>query len=108
MSDFQGFPTAALDFYDDLEMDNTRPFWEAHKAVYAESVKAPIVALTDALAPEFGTAKIFRPYRDVRFAKDKRPYNRHVSAILSPDGSKAVQGVFYVHIGLEGCYAGVA
>ena len=33
MSEFQGFPEAALDFYDDLEMDNTKSFWEAHKAV---------------------------------------------------------------------------
>jgi uncharacterized protein (DUF2461 family) len=73
MSDFTGFPEAALDFYDDLEMDNTRSYWEAHKATYLEAVKGPMVALTDALAPEFGTAKVFRPFRDVRFAKDKTP-----------------------------------
>jgi uncharacterized protein (TIGR02453 family) len=79
---FTGFPEAALDFYDDLEMDNTRSFWEAHKGVYAESVKAPIVALTDALAPEFGAAKVFRPYRDVRFAKDKTPYKTHQGAYV--------------------------
>ena len=83
MSDFQGFPTAALDFYDDLEMDNTRSFWEVHKAVYAESVKAPMVALTDALAPEFGAAKVFRPYRDVRFAKDKTPYKTAQGAYVA-------------------------
>jgi uncharacterized protein (TIGR02453 family) len=80
---FQGFPSAALDFYDDLEMDNTKSFWEAHKAVYAEAVKAPMVALTEALAPEFGTAKIFRPYRDVRFAKDKTPYKTHQGAYVA-------------------------
>ncbi|HXH80025.1 DUF2461 family protein [Nocardioides sp.] len=61
---FTGFPVAALDFYDDLEMDNTRSFWEANKAVYDESVAAPMKALTDALQPEFGAAKAFRPYRD--------------------------------------------
>lgn len=44
----------------------------------------------------------------MRFSKDKRPYNRHLSAILSPDGTKMEQGVFYVHIGLERCFAGVA
>jgi uncharacterized protein (TIGR02453 family) len=80
---FQGFPSAALDFYDDLEMDNTKSFWEAHKGVYAEAVKAPMVALTEALAPEFGTAKIFRPYRDVRFAKDKTPYKTHQGAYVA-------------------------
>jgi uncharacterized protein (TIGR02453 family) len=80
---FQGFPSAALDFYDDLEMDNTRSFWEKNKHVYEASVKAPMLALTEALAPEFGTAKIFRPYRDVRFAKDKTPYKTHQGAYVA-------------------------
>ncbi|CAB4693152.1 MAG: TIGR02453 family protein [Actinobacteria bacterium] len=74
---FEGFPVAALDFYDDLEVDNTKSFWEAHKGVYATSVKAPFTALAAALEPEFGSMKIFRPYRDVRFAKDKTPYKTH-------------------------------
>ncbi len=84
---FNGFPVAALDFYDDLEMDNTRSFWDAHKQVYAESVRAPMVALTDALAPEFArdkkTVKVFRPYRDVRFAKDKTPFKTQQGAFVS-------------------------
>ena len=80
--EFQGFPVAALDFYDDLEVDNTKSFWEAHKHVYAESVKAPMTALCAALEPEFGRAKIFRPYRDVRFAKDKTPYKTHQGAYV--------------------------
>ncbi len=75
--EFTGFPEAALDFYDDLEVDNTRSFWEAHRAVYDDAVRAPMIALCRALEPEFGEAKIFRPYRDVRFAKDKTPYKTH-------------------------------
>ena len=79
---FAGFPVAALDFYDDLEMDNTKSFWDAHKATYNEAVKAPMTALTDALSDEFGQAKIFRPYRDVRFSKDKQPYKTHQGAFV--------------------------
>jgi uncharacterized protein (TIGR02453 family) len=82
VSEFHGFPEAALDFYDDLEMDNTKSFWEAHKAIWTEAVKAPMSALTDALADEFGAAKVFRPYRDVRFAKDKTPYKTHQGAYV--------------------------
>ncbi|MEQ6902812.1 DUF2461 domain-containing protein [Nocardioides sp. YIM 152588] len=82
MTTFEGFSSAALDFYDDLEVDNTKSFWEAHKAVYAEQVKAPMVALTGALEQEFGPAKVFRPYRDVRFAKDKTPYKTHQGAFV--------------------------
>ena len=77
---FTGFTEAALDFYDDLEIDNTKSFWEAHKDVYLASVKAPMTALVTALEPDFGTPKIFRPFRDVRFAKDKTPYKTHQGA----------------------------
>ncbi|CAN5442501.1 DUF2461 domain-containing protein [soil metagenome] len=81
--EFTGFPVAALDFYDDLEVDNTKSFWDAHKDVYQTSVKAPMAALCRALEPEFGTAKIFRPFRDVRFAKDKTPYKTHQGAFVA-------------------------
>ena len=74
---FAGIPVAALDFYEDLENDNSKAFWTAHKDVYDEQVKAPLVALAAALGPEFGEAKLFRPYRDIRFAKDKTPYKTH-------------------------------
>ena len=39
-------------------------------------------ALAAALEPEFGSMKIFRPYRDVRFAKDKTPYKTHQGAFV--------------------------
>jgi uncharacterized protein (TIGR02453 family) len=77
MAGFAGIPTAALDFYEDLEADNTKSFWTAHKQVYEQSVREPLEALAAALAPEFGSPKFFRPYRDVRFAKDKTPYKTH-------------------------------
>ncbi|GAA0593580.1 DUF2461 domain-containing protein [Kribbella sandramycini] len=79
---FTGFPAAALDFYDDLEMDNSKTFWTERKHVYEESVRAPMVALLAELEPEFGTAKVFRPYRDVRFARDKTPYKTHQGAFI--------------------------
>jgi uncharacterized protein (TIGR02453 family) len=83
MTEFTGFPEAALDFYDDLELDNTKSFWAAHKQVYESAVRLPMTALLTALEPEFGTAKVFRPYRDVRFAKDKTPYKTHQGAFVA-------------------------
>lgn len=80
---FNGFPESALDFYDDLEVDNTKDYWETHKHIYQASVRAPMIALTEALADEFGTAKVFRPYRDVRFSKDKTPYKTHQGAFVA-------------------------
>jgi len=40
---------AALDFYDDLELDNSKTFWSAHKDVYESAVRAPMTALVAAL-----------------------------------------------------------
>jgi uncharacterized protein (TIGR02453 family) len=80
---FTGIPIAALDFYEDLEADNTKAFWTAHKHVYDEAVRAPLEALAAALEKEFGPAKFFRPYRDIRFAKDKTPYKTQQGAWFS-------------------------
>lgn len=80
---FTGFTERALDFYDDLEVDNSKAFWQANKATYDEHVRAPMLALTAALAREFGDAKVFRPYRDVRFSHDKTPYKTHQGAYVA-------------------------
>jgi len=101
-STFAGFPVAALDFYDDLEVDNTRAYWEKHKDVYTESVKAPMAALCAAVAPEFGEAKVFRPYRDVRFAKDKTPFKTHQGAFV-PAGPATG---WYVEVSARGVRTG--
>lgn len=100
---FDGFPEAALDFYDDLEIDNTKSFWEANRHVYMESVKQPMTELTTALADEFGEAKIFRPYRDVRFSKNKTPYKTHQGAFV---GVAPATG-YYVQVGAPGVRTGV-
>ena len=42
---FTGIPVAALDFYEDLEADNSKSFWTAHKHIYEESVRTPLEAL---------------------------------------------------------------
>ncbi|WP_370247058.1 DUF2461 domain-containing protein [Nocardioides sp.] len=99
---FEGFPVAALDFYDDLEVDNTKSFWEAHKHIYRDAVKAPFDAVAAAVAEEFGPLKIFRPYRDVRFAKDKTPYKAHQGAFV---GTGPATG-WYVELSSHGLRTG--
>jgi uncharacterized protein (TIGR02453 family) len=92
---FTGVPTAALDFYEDLEADNSKAFWSAHKHVYEESVRAPLEALVSELGVEFGSAKLFRPYRDVRFSKDKSPYK-------TAQGAWFGETSLYLHISAAG------
>jgi len=94
---FSGWPEEALDFYEGLAADNSKTYWTAHKHVYEAAVLRPMTELVEELAPEFGEAKIFRPYRDVRFSKDKTLYKTHIGALV---------GRGYVQFSLEGLAAG--
>ena len=102
MSSFTGIPHAATDFYARLEEDNTKEFWAAHKEDYERDVRAPLVALTEALAPEFGEAKLFRPHRDVRFSKDKSPYKTHQGAYVQTAEATG----WYVQVSADGLLLG--
>jgi len=68
---FRGWPAEALEFYEDLEADNSKAYWTAHKDVYETVVLSPMKAIPAELAPEFGDGKVFRPNRDVRFSTGK-------------------------------------
>ena len=83
---FRGWPAEALEFFDELAVDNSKAYWTAHKQVYDEKVFAPMAALVAELENEFGTGKIFRPYRDVRFSTDKSPYKTEIAASLERGG----------------------
>ena len=99
---FRGWPAEALEFYDGLLADNSKTYWLAHKSTYDEQVRAPMVELLAELEPEFGPARIYRPYRDVRFSKDKSPYKTQIAAVferggyvkLSADGLGAGSGIY--------------
>jgi uncharacterized protein (TIGR02453 family) len=96
---FAGFPEQALIFYEGLEADNSKPYWTDHKAEYETCVRGPMEALLADLEPEFGAGKLFRPYRDVRFSKDKTPYKTAAAAVVEPAGST---GTLYVQLSAEG------
>ena len=57
-----------------------------------------MVELLAELAGEFGEGKIFRPFRDVRFSKDKSPYKTAIGATLERGG--------YVQFSAHGLAAG--
>jgi len=83
---FKGWPTRAIDFYDGLEEDNSKAYWQANKATYDQFVKGPMEDLLAELAAEFGSGRIFRPNRDVRFSADKSPYKTAIAATLAEGG----------------------
>ncbi|KRF32775.1 DUF2461 domain-containing protein [Yonghaparkia sp. Soil809] len=96
-------PATGLDpdvfaFYAELEQNQNREWWLANKQRYDERVKAPVERLVDALGGEFGPLKIFRPYKDVRFSADKRPYKDHLG-LVSADSSA---GTYYLQVSHHG------
>ena len=101
---FDGFPVEMIDFYEGLEADNSKTYWTAHRDVYETAVKAPMEALLAALADEFGPATFFRPYRDVRFSKDKSPYKTAAAAIVS--GTAGGNAGLYLQVSADGLLVG--
>jgi uncharacterized protein (TIGR02453 family) len=99
---FTGLGANIIAFYQALAADNTREWWTAHKAEYDLSVAEPLSALAAELGDEFGTVKVFRPYRDMRFSPDKRPY--HEFAHLAAAGPE--RGFFYLKVSPAGLLLG--
>jgi uncharacterized protein (TIGR02453 family) len=83
---FQGWTAEAIDFYDGLEEDNSRTYWQARKAVYEQAVLRPMEELLAEVEGQLGPGRIFRPYRDVRFSADKSPYKTAIAATIGGGG----------------------
>jgi uncharacterized protein (TIGR02453 family) len=98
---FRGWPAEAFEFYEGLEADNSKAYWLDHKQAYEDVVRAPTLALLEQVRKEFGEGSIFRPYRDVRFSKDKSPYKTHLGAAIG--SRKGV--VYYVQLSAAGLMA---
>jgi len=97
---FTGFPIEAFEFYDQLAVNNARPWWQEHKSDYERSVRDPLLALTGELAEEFGPARLFRPYRDTRFSKDKTPIKDHQGAAVYLEEALG----YYVQVSASGLF----
>jgi uncharacterized protein (TIGR02453 family) len=109
---FKGFPAEAMTFFRGLARNNNREWFLAHKHIYEERVKAPMVELVNALntammefAPAYVTdpAKaIYRIYRDVRFSADKTPYKTTIAASFSRrSAAKHAAAGYYIGIGAK-------
>ncbi len=85
MTGFDCFPAGALRFLTDLKANNTRDWFAAHKAEFETLIKHPaqafaadVAGVLQDLTGQTHDSKVFRIHRDVRFSKDKTPYNSHV------------------------------
>jgi uncharacterized protein (TIGR02453 family) len=102
MTEFHGFQPEAFDFFVELEANNDRTWWAANKGRFDESVRDPMRGLLDRLEPEFGTFRVFRMNRDVRFSKDKSPYKTAHAALTETEGGS----LHYIQISATGLMVG--
>lgn len=87
-----------IDFFKELEKNNSKEWFDANKKRYEKSVKIPFIDFISEIIARIKedddsinmTAKeaIFRINRDVRFSNDKSPYKTHTSAAISSGGKK--------------------
>lgn len=121
---FGGFPAAGIRFLRELERNNERDWFEAHKAQYLEAVLEPTKAFVVALGQrlqtisphiQYGTSangseSIMRIYRDLRFSQDKRPYEPNIRVFFWEGQGKRMENPgFLVRIDPDGVelYGGV-
>jgi uncharacterized protein (TIGR02453 family) len=108
-SGFPGFPPETLKFLRQLKRNNNREWFLAHKEIYEQQVRAPMISLVSSLggamhafAPELVVdpkRAIYRIYRDTRFSPDKTPYKTHTAAIFAARGMpKNRSAALYFHI----------
>lgn len=97
---FRGFPDDTFTFYERLAADNSRAFWQANKATYVSAIRQPLDELLVEL-DQYGPYHVFRPYKDVRFSKDKIPYKDHQGAYGESQGGAG----FYVQVSAHGLMA---
>jgi uncharacterized protein (TIGR02453 family) len=109
------FSEASIQFLKGLARHNDRAWFDPRKAIYERELKAPLLAVIEEIndslldfAPEHvrpAPKIMMRIYRDIRFAKDKRPYKTHVSAWWARQGlEKTSGGGFYLHLSATELY----
>jgi uncharacterized protein (TIGR02453 family) len=92
------FDRRFFEFFEGLDMDNSKAYFDANRKMYQAAVREPFVELVGDIImriqehePEVDTAPkdaIFRINRDIRFSKDKSPYKTHMGAHISRGGRK--------------------
>ncbi|SLN57257.1 hypothetical protein TRL7639_03097 [Falsiruegeria litorea R37] len=90
-------------FLSELAQNNTRQWFNENKSRYEQQLKTPAQHLLEQIAARVGggvTTKLFRPQRDIRFSKDKTPYNTHLHMLWMMPGDGTRPALFF-GIGLE-------
>ena len=95
-------PKSAFSFLNNLKANNHRDWMQEHKKEYQANekmLKAFYAAVAEGLnkTDKISKTKVFRINRDIRFSKDKTPYNVHRSVSFSRAGEDR-RGGYYLRL----------
>ncbi|MEO0679774.1 MAG: DUF2461 domain-containing protein [Pseudomonadota bacterium] len=100
---FLGFGPSTITWFEGLEANNEKAWFDARRPIFEAEIKRPLTALLDEFASRRGGAvKVFRQNRDVRFSKDKKPYKTNTYGLVSAEGRLP----FYASISAQGFTCG--
>ncbi len=105
MSETDGFTQMIDDanaFFVELKQNNARDWFEPRKDHFVENIRKPGEFFASLLAEEISRktgqphkGKLYRIYRDVRFSKDKTPYNTHFHVSADPIDRDTLAPTFF-------------
>ena len=95
-------PREAFDFFNRLEKNNNRDWFNENKPEFKEIEKEVKQVYTQLFSmlnihDEIDKMKMFRIYRDVRFSKNKLPYKTHFGGSFNRT-KPSLRGGYYLHI----------
>ncbi len=100
--DFSDFIPTGQRFYTELAANNDKAWWAENRTTYDDVLKPMALALLDDIAPRLSeildeevTTKLFRPYRDTRFSKDKTPFKPHLHVLWQVMGGRQPVAYFF-------------
>ncbi|WP_439620794.1 DUF2461 domain-containing protein [Hyphomonas sp.] len=91
-------PAKAFSLIGELDANNNKAWFDAHRQDIKDNVQIPFQTVLEAITQVLvgtptpfrgGGQTMFRMNRDVRFSKDKTPYNPQVSGVLTRTGTKS-------------------
>jgi uncharacterized protein (TIGR02453 family) len=120
MTEFNGFLPETVAFFNSLEKNNTRQWFEKHKQDYEIYVKNPSIDFVTAMgevltqiAPGIHAIpkvnqSLFRINKDTRFSTDKRPYKTNLGILFWEGRGKRMECPgFYFHVEKDQLMLGV-
>jgi uncharacterized protein (TIGR02453 family) len=102
---FTGFPADTFAWFQGLQADNSREYFQANRDTYDVRVRGALEAMLEQLAEELGgRIRMFRQHRDLRFSADKSPYKITTYGLIvdRPDDEFAL----YAQLSANGLFAG--